>query len=327
MIRYQPFILAIGISALFLGIAVAEEQGGEAQQAKKLFARATPDDYMGSAACADCHSEKAAAFAGSPHAQFVSDPHLPKDKQGCEGCHGPGAIHQAEENAEVLAYAKMSAKESAAACLRCHGQTLSQSHWKSSSHARSDMSCVSCHQIHPDSATTFEPGAVRKGNAQDPAKPVFTARVLEKGLLKADEATLCGQCHSPQLAEFRLSSHHPLPEGRVVCSDCHNAHPSKNSKADKPGMKGTCVKCHTEKAGPFVFEHEPNLGHSGDGCAECHKAHGSNNPKLLNSVSRGLCAQCHTEKLGTHYPGRTCWSAGCHVASHGSNTDPRFLRP
>lgn len=47
---------------------------------------------------------------------------LPLDKQGCEGCHGPGNIHQADENAEVIVFRKMSPEESTAACMRCHGK-------------------------------------------------------------------------------------------------------------------------------------------------------------------------------------------------------------
>lgn len=112
----------------------------------------------------------------------------------------------------------------------------------------------------------------------------------------------------------------------MVCSDCHVPHPTKDSKVRKDAVKGQCVTCHTEMAGPFVFQHDPVTGHSGDGCQECHKPHGSSNPKMLNSNTRGLCAQCHTEKLGRHYPGQSCWNAGCHVAPHGSNTDPRFLK-
>ena len=113
----------------------------------------------------------------------------------------------------------------------------------------------------------------------------------------------------------------------MLCSDCHNAHPTKNDKLRQTATKDACVSCHSEFAGPFVHEHDPVAGFTGKGCAECHKPHGSHNPKMLNSFSRGLCAQCHTDKLSTHYPGRTCWTAGCHVASHGSNTDGRFLQP
>ena len=86
-----------------------------------------------------------------------------------------------------------------------------------------------------------------------------------------------------------------------------------------------CVTCHGNVAGPFVYEHDPVVGLTGEGCMECHRPHGSNNPKLLTTFSRGACAQCHTDKANNHFPGRTCWQSGCHVAIHGSNTDPFLL--
>jgi predicted CXXCH cytochrome family protein len=324
--KVQAVILSLGIGMLLYGAANADQSTKSADQARKLFARAKADDFMGDEGCVDCHGEKAKSFKQSPHAAFMSDPKLPNDKRGCEGCHGPGFIHQADENAEVIAFRKMDPKESAAACLRCHESTLSESHWKRSEHARSNLSCVSCHQIHPDSESGFEKGTVDKGKVGDTKKPLFVARIQPHNLLKADEATLCGSCHGAQVAEFRLANHHPIPEGRMQCSDCHNAHPSKKEKIGKSFEKDKCVKCHSEVAGPFVHEHDPVAGHTGSGCAECHKPHGSSNPKMLNSFSRGLCAQCHTEKLARHFPGQTCWSAGCHVAPHGSNTSPNLLR-
>lgn len=298
-------------------------QSKEPSQAQKLFARATPDDYMSETGCAECHSEISANFPASPHAALTSDSSLPIDKKGCQGCHGPGHIHQAEENAEVISFTKMSPKESSAACLRCHEKTLSEFHWKRTEHARADLSCVSCHQIHTDTDKALGHG-VKK---MDPRSAAFVAKVEAKAMLKADEATLCGSCHPASIAEFRGANHHPVPEGRVVCSDCHSAHPSKNEKVSHDAFKGKCVTCHTEKAGPFIYEHDPVAGFTGDGCQECHRPHGTNNPKMLNSVTRGLCAQCHTDKLAQHYPGQTCWTAGCHVASHGSNTDSHFLKP
>lgn len=326
--RIQAIILGAGVAMLVLGVAHSEQAKASAtDQAKKLFARAKPDDYTGNEACAECHKETSKNFAASPHAAFMSDPKLPLDRQGCEGCHGPEHIHQAEENPEVIAFEKMSPKESSAACLRCHEQTLSPAHWKRTEHARANLSCVSCHQIHPNSESTPEKGAVNKGAAKDPRTPIFVARAEPKALLKSDEATLCGQCHQPQVAEFRLASHHPVPEGSVVCSDCHSPHPTKNDKVHQSAFKSKCVTCHTEITGPFVYEHDPVAGLTGNGCQECHRPHGSNNPKMLNSVTRGLCAQCHTDKLATHHPGQTCWSAGCHVAPHGSNTDPNLLGP
>jgi len=282
---------------------------------------------MGDAACGECHAKAVAGFANSAHAPLVADPKLPLNKRGCEACHGPGKIHQAEDGAEVISYTTLTPKESSAACLRCHGETLNPNHWKRTQHAKADLACVTCHQIHTNSDPGFEAHALNKGAAADPRSQVFAAKANPKAMLKADEVTLCGQCHQSEIAEFRLSSHHPVPEGSMVCSDCHSTHPSKGSKAHVQATKDSCTKCHSEMSGPFVYEHDPVAGNSSDGCKECHRPHGSNNPKMLNSVSRGLCAQCHTDKLANHYPNQTCWNAGCHVSNHGSNTDPRFLKP
>ncbi|MFZ4506107.1 MAG: cytochrome c3 family protein [Fimbriimonas sp.] len=323
--KIEAIVLAAGLALLLFCSASSSQKGTGNSQADKLFARAKEDDFMGDRGCAECHSKVSKNFKASPHATFMVDPKLPLAKRGCEGCHGPGQIHQAEMNSEVIAFRKMSAKESSAACLRCHGQTLNESHWKRTEHARADVSCVSCHQIHPDSDPDLH--GVKKGKAVDPRTPVFVAKVESKSMLRADEATLCGSCHAPQIAEFRSATHHPVPEGSMLCSDCHVPHDSKASKTKHDATKSACVTCHTEKAGPFVFEHDPVSSLGGNGCQECHRPHGSNNPKMLNSVSRGLCAQCHTDKLGSHYPGQTCWTAGCHVASHGSNTSSKFLRP
>lgn len=319
--KLQALVLALGVAMLAFGFTGAP-QAKNASQAQKLFARAKPDDYMSQAGCAECHSKIVENWPTSPHAALVSDASLPLDKQGCQGCHGPGNIHQSEDNPEVISFTKMTPKESSAACLRCHEKTMAASHWKRTEHARADVPCVSCHQIHTDTDNALSHVAKADARSQ-----VFTAKADPKAMLKADEQTLCGSCHQAAVAEFRGVNHHPVPEGRVACSDCHNLHPTKTSKVDHDAVKGRCVSCHTEKAGPFVYEHDPVAGFTGDGCQECHRPHGSNNPAMLNSVTRGLCAQCHTDKLAKHYPGQTCWTAGCHVASHGSNNDPRFLKP
>lgn len=328
--KLQFLLLTAGVGMLALGFTslIQPDSGKGADKklvgvAAKLFARATPDDYMNEEACAECHSGIAKNFPASAHSKLTQDESLPLDKQGCQGCHGPGRIHQAEENAEVISYTKLSAAESSAACLRCHEKTMSPNHWKRSEHARADVGCVSCHQIHTDTEKGLGHGALKK----DARTLVFAAKTDPKAMLKADEATLCGSCHPAALAEFRGASHHPVPEGKMNCSDCHTPHPSKNSKVNSDPMKGKCVTCHSEKAGPFIHEHDPVAGFTGSGCQECHKPHGTNNAKMLNSTTRGLCGQCHTDKMVGHYPGQTCWSAGCHVSNHGSNSDPRFLKP
>lgn len=320
-------LLLVGIISLVVGSAAVERQPNNPSRADKLFARAKADDFLGDSSCASCHAEKASHFEGSPHASFMTNPQSPNDKKGCEGCHGPYGIHQAEENPEVIAFRKWPAKDSSAACLRCHQSSLSESHWKSTAHAKAGVSCVSCHQIHPDSEPNWADGNVKKTQIANTRAAVFVAKFQPKGLLMAEEPKVCGQCHAPQMAEFKLNSHHPVTEGEMVCSDCHTVHPTKTEKLRKHFSDEKCLTCHTEFAGPFVYEHDPVAGHTGEGCIECHRAHGSHMPKMLKGTSRGLCAQCHTDKLSEHFPGQSCWNAGCHVAVHGSNSSRRLLTP
>ena len=141
---------------------------------------------------------------------------------------------------------------------------------------------------------------------------------------------ICFDCHLDKRGEFNLPFHHPVPEGHMTCSDCHDPH-------EGPGVRGmgttfasadqTCVRCHTAQGGPFVFEHEAMR----EGCVTCHSVHGSVNNKLLTERNQTLCLKCHFQQQTG--PGQlliggvehrsfvargTCWSAGCHEAVHGS---------
>lgn len=141
---------------------------------------------------------------------------------------------------------------------------------------------------------------------------------------------ICYDCHLDKRGEFNLPYHHPVPEGKMSCGDCHDPHKG-------PGLVGmgatfakldeSCLRCHTAQRGPFVFPHEAVR----EGCTTCHKVHGSVNNKLLTERNQTLCIKCHFQQQTT--AGRlvvggvdhttfvsrgTCWSAGCHEAVHGS---------
>ena len=156
----------------------------------------------------------------------------------------------------------------------------------------------------------------------------------------------CFQCHLEIRASFHLPQHHPLPEGKMNCVQCHDPHGrdimKQNDGLAFRRLNDTCAQCHREQAQPFVFQH-PALR---EGCTSCHNPHGSINPKLLNVRDGNLCIRCHAQKPAT-FPTTTgtgaptiffgnkdhttfvrygaCWSAGCHAAIHGSNTQPYFL--
>ncbi|MGQ9488191.1 MAG: cytochrome c3 family protein [Armatimonadota bacterium] len=291
-----------------------------------LFAQATPDDYLGEKDCAEsgCHYPHADNFNRSPHAPFVRNPKAPIDQQGCEACHGPAKPHL-EDPTKIFSYSQSKPADIAAMCLRCHADTMRLSQWHRTQHGKADVACTACHQIHwqehkePPARGLMNLGSLRSPQTEKEPQP--------RRLLKFDDPILCSQCHQRQANEFRLNFHHPVPERRLECSECHEAHPSKAAQKRFRPIKEMCVSCHPDKAGPFVYEHDPVAGWSGEGCTECHRAHGSPNPKLLNASSRGLCTQCHTDKSATHYPGRTCWMAGCHGAVHGSNSDAFLRRP
>jgi len=144
---------------------------------------------------------------------------------------------------------------------------------------------------------------------------------------------ICFSCHLEKKMEFRLPYHHPVLEGKMSCSDCHDAHGEEVlpwSGTSTKDMNETCFKCHKDQRGPFVYEHEALR----DGCSTCHKVHGSINNKMLKVRDANLCLRCHTQtnfaNIGnaSHQSGRltqgNCFSGGCHTAVHGSNFDPHF---
>jgi predicted CXXCH cytochrome family protein len=154
------------------------------------------------------------------------------------------------------------------------------------------------------------------------------------------DPTACFECHSQQQAEFQLPQHHPVPEKKMNCAQCHDPH---GSDLLKPAgglamarLNESCAQCHREQTRPFVFEH-PALR---EGCTVCHNPHGSINAKLLIQRDLNLCLRCHAQVQGPSvgrgqiYIGRqdhtaylrmgACWSSGCHTAVHGSNVDVRL---
>jgi len=150
----------------------------------------------------------------------------------------------------------------------------------------------------------------------------------------------CFECHRSTEAEFHLPQHHPLPEKKIGCAECHDPH---GSDIFKPAsglamarLNENCAQCHRAQTRPFVFEH-PAMR---EGCTACHAPHGSINAKLLVQRDANLCLRCHAQNQGSAvFPGAvfignvdhtsflrmgTCWSAGCHTAVHGSSVDVRL---
>lgn len=150
--------------------------------------------------------------------------------------------------------------------------------------------------------------------------------------------TTCLQCHINARAEFSLQHTHPVLDGKIGCTACHNPHEGEAHVVDggartlAPALSQSCAKCHPAQATQFTFEHEALR----EGCTTCHAPHGSPNDKMLKTRSTALCYQCHFQSQngaaatsiihgGVDHAGNvvrgTCWATGCHEAVHGSNVN------
>lgn len=250
-----------------------------------------PPAYAGAETCLACHSEVGEKQKQDWHSGLIANQ---PDSKNCEECHGPSTPHTEDPTVSTATnVTKAHAAKAGQACLRCHEAHVRPTEWKLSEHARQDVACWDCHSqgASPHAKTLRSPGK-----------------------------EVCYSCHREQAATFELTSHHPVREGRLTCSDCHDAH----GRADRTSTSQLCASCHTKQRGPFVFEHGSMTSGLTEGCLDCHRSHGSPNQRLLKYNGRGLCLQCHADHV-LHFVGRTCWTSGCHADIHGSNTHPLLL--
>ena len=230
----------------------------------------------GAVTCLKCHDEgHVADVLQTPHA-MKGDSRTPFAQHGCESCHGASPEHvtsagKVKPGEKPIKPAVMFSgpaatpvKERNEVCLACHENTT-RINWQGSKHDRENVACNSCHTVH-----------VKKDNV----------------LVKATQPETCFSCHAQQRAESFQYSHHPMREGKVVCSDCHNPHGAVgNTKLLKEfTINETCYLCHTEKRGPLLWEHQPVR----ENCMNCHAPHGSSQARLLTERLPYLCSTCHS---------------------------------
>lgn len=217
---------------------------------------------------------------------------------GCGACHSGAEAHALSGGRRDLvdALRTADAKQQEQTCMKCHGREESLRHHRVGAHARHDVGCLSCHST----------GA-----------PI--------GKVRDDAERRCSTCHTDVAAEFRLPNHHPVPEGAMGCSDCHNPHSARPRIRDLVLKQEVCVDCHRQYRGPFVFAHQASRL---DGCVVCHVPHGSPNRRLLQQHNtQQNCLQCHADYPSFHdqTPGAVFTNClNCHTQVHGSNHS-RFL--
>lgn len=306
--------MLMGLGLLALGALVhAATPGGPPKPAEPSNSpTALGYSPKGADTCLMCHrmNSKVMAIFRSPHAQ-PNNPRSPFGPDGlqCEACHGPGGAHfkaMGMKPAGIVVFGPHSptpvAKQNAM-CLTCHRATVGHA-WLASAHAANGVSCADCHHIH---------------GASDPVRAQMT------------QASVCAKCHASVVAQFRKPYHHPVPDGTMSCSSCHDPHGSLGpDMLVKSTVNQTCTSCHAQMRGPFLWEHQP----VSDDCLDCHSPHGSVVPALLTEQPPILCQQCHDaaghpsvpygpEGLPGGMPNPYLLIGGCvncHSRIHGSNS-------
>jgi len=263
--------------------------------------------------CEACHDK-----ATSPKFQHTKHATL---EQSCASCHTGVAEHVKAQTSGGTAPAPsmktLSAQQINETCLTCHEKS-NQSTYQMGMHARRNVACTACHSVHD-----FQSAKAQLKTKQD--------------------AETCYTCHKANRAKSMRTSHHPVREGKMDCSSCHNPHDgTREGMIQADSVNELCYKCHAEKRGPFAFEHAPVR----EDCLACHDPHGTNQPRLVVQKTPNLCWNCHltgsghfgsgdnfsTEKgvqvappgapsgyptVNSRFIERSCRM--CHVKIHGSN--------
>ncbi len=246
-------------------------------------------ELIGTKECLACH-KTVQGQAAAP--EYHSD---------CEGCHGPGELHwDTQKPADI----RHPSNDDCAACHQTGHRTMMD--WSSSQHARNGVLCSDCHNPH-----NREPNNIRK------------AKKREVAVLRHANGTvqMCSSCHPGVAASLNLPSHHPIREGMMGCTDCHQPHADRRKTLG--ARTAMCTECHDDHAGPWIFEHPPVA----EDCSYCHTPHGSTADALLETNQPGACITCHSvaESGAVHNPyafATRC--TDCHGAIHGSFADPHL---
>jgi predicted CXXCH cytochrome family protein len=176
-------------------------------------------------------------------------------------------------------------------CLECHKQDSPTMAWHSSTHAIAGVACTDCHNPHPHAGvprftTTSGVDLANTHLSHQKRRP-----------MSVQEPEACYKCHQNIFALTHLPSHHPIREGKMVCSDCHDAHGQLEGNLKAESKNLLCWKCHADKQGPFAYEHPPVT----EDCGICHEPHGTVTNNLLKQPATFLCLRCHVgHRDGNH---------------------------
>lgn len=251
--------------------------------------------------CYKCHQQQA-AMQGIAHPHQIGGP----NNHNCQTCHDPHGNIKKETRTDT--------------CLQCHKGHPAAS-WQSSVHSLHGVACTDCHNPHP------RPEVARFADIRH-----TDVRRPKRLPMSVDEPDACYRCHSKTAAQFALPSHHPLREGKMMCSSCHDAHGFAEKNLKEPTVNLLCFKCHADKQGPFVWQHPPVE----ENCGICHNPHGAVANNLLHQPTTFLCLRCHSgHREFRRAPDKNTYMRQpfytnctiCHSQIHGSDRPAATLTP
>jgi len=279
--------------------------------------------------CKNCHEDYVKSYLETKHGQSANS-----RGPDCLTCHGAGALEHAKQGGGkgiggLFGYGDkmVEASRKSESCLSCHESNRHLAFWDSGAHSKNDVACSDCHSLHGKPG----PGATVALKTPNPSVAPFqtTQRQLQY--------ETCTDCHKQIRTQLLKPSHHPIIEGKLACSDCHNPHGALSEKmVNAESVPQLCTSCHTEKRGPFVWGHPPVE----ENCLTCHNAHGANHARLLAERSPNVCQDCHdaSRHPGSIYDANDGWllpngtpnpsastrliargCVNCHFTIHGSN--------
>jgi predicted CXXCH cytochrome family protein len=202
--RRLAWVAILSVISLLVALNAATVGRSEEQKEKP---KSYMDSYTGAKAenigsdkCLMCHSDKTALEGSKSHFAALD---RNKDSKyfgfGCEGCHGPGSLHNGDPKA-ILNPSKMDKTEVTNVCSKCHLEkgSFKEETWEKSRHfVKAGLGCLACHSGHSEFAS----------------------------YLKNEKVTdLCFTCHSQIKEDFEAGKHNGADPKVMTCAMCHNPH-------------------------------------------------------------------------------------------------------
>lgn len=344
----QSGLLRQGAEALCTSCHAEVTKKGHGRELSECTACHDPHAAMGSGLvrkdvgerCAECHDD--VAKGKTIHAPVV---------QGCRGCHNPheeegtaaaatrcGACHDPARSSQMASLhgGLTLAPETCSTCHPAHASSTdrlvrgalhfpltqgkcSVCHGKGSGlKLKTSEAVQACRVCHP-----FESMMAAKGERIH--EPVADGECMAchdphlsaiKGLLRAAEARVCGECHSVSQKGAGRQPHSAAED----CSGCHRPHGGGEGKFLVASPRALCAACHDVPKQDAAHTHAA----LDEGCLHCHDPHGGFSGASLRMPERDLCVGCHESPPPRHSYAADEKCSTCHEPHASPN--PHLLR-